>query len=1481
MTLQVHIAPGHDMGYPWKGQAEGTGGERTVGGYYINAAQQGEAPGRWFGKGAEALGFTAGQEVERAPYDAVYNQQDPRTGAQLGRRPGNYASKTAILGRLLAAEPHATAERVRELERQAEQAERSAHPYTDVTVAFSKSVSVVHASVRENARRAHLAGDAQAAAHYERLDARLQEGMQAANRAALEHLDKWAVTRTGYHGARVDGQEPGKYERAGLVATTWLQGTSRDGDPHDHAHNAIARMVPTERDGKWRALDTVALRHQAAAAKGIAEAHFQSFLVREMGVQLVPGRGDCGPEIQGVTKEQMEAYSSRSRSVNEVKKALADRFTGQYGREPNRSELKFISQVAADLTRRGKDPGEIDYHDYAARWDAQYGGDLARIAHDVGIARPSGATARRSEPRAAAPTAHAQPGRPAAHAQPDRAAEVRAMKLALARVVEKQSHWSRADLIGAMSAVMPEGAAMLPPDEAARLVESLADRAIAGEAGPVECLDAPEWPVPPAELLRSDLDGRSIYTRPGTTQYAYHVQFSREQQLVQRARRTGAPCLSREQAAEYLGASASDLEAWLREPAYVEDLRTTLPCGLSRAQGAVAFHALTSPRRVVVITAAAGTGKTTLAGVIAGGFREAGLRVAGTAPSQTATNELRAAINAPAWNNARFLGHTEAVRRAGDGKPMPNDGVLIMDEMSMTSLPDTADLVERGEAANVKLIAIGDPQQLTAVEGGGALNLLADALGSAQPPDPVRFAARWEQAASLRLRAGDASVLTEYADHGRIHGAPPEQAMEDARRAYVADALAGSDPLLMAHTRETCRELSRRIRDDLIHLGVVQDGPSVQLMGGAQASVGDLIICRKVDHNVDAGERGRGLANGDTLRVDAVDKGGKAVVRRLLDCDRQTGERRYGAAFSYGDFQNFDLAYAVTTHSAQGRTVTASTALVLGTENRQWLYTAMSRGAHSNAAIVATSPPKIADTRPGTRPAPELERYERIQHERAGHAPTPPAREPLEVHAGDREAAGILSDILQRDAAEVSASQLQVRNLAGADHLANLYARWRGETTPAITSRYEQELRASLPPDFQGTKLAGTATWLWRSLRAAEAAGLSSDQVIQGAVQSRSLEGIRDVAAVMDSRIREQVASLVPLPAGPWVEQVPANAEHPSYVAELAEAMDARKERLGQFTAESAPLWAVHALGPVPQEPSERLEWENRASHVAGYREMFGYDHPTEPIGPEPTADAPEMRSAWHAAFAALGPVDGIDLRGEPDGRLLLLRGTYETETAWAPRYVGNELRQVRAGAERAARDAVRADAEAKLARERGQDEVADRHEILARSALDMEATYRGHETAFADTMEARREWELATEHTRRMAVTADSEYRRRHPEEKLPPLRSAEPVTPSEPERQFLVPAAATDYQTPQWVTDLAERNRSAREKLDELQSMRVPSEDPEAADEGLAWPEREARQRDAILQPPKPEIKPAAQVMERAREGERAEADGPEAAD
>ena len=90
------------------------------------------------------------------------------------------------------------------------------------------------------------------------------------------------------------------------------------------------------------------------------------------------------------------------------------------------------------------------------------------------------------------------------------------------------------------------------------------------------------------------------------------------------------------------------------------------------------------------------------------------------------------------------------------------------------------------------------------------------------------------------------------------------------------------------------------------------------------------------------------------------------------------------------------------------------------------------------------------------------------------------------------------------------------------------------------------------------------------------------------------------------------------------------------------------------------------------------------------------------------------MRAAWYEALAALGPADGPDVRGMPDGRLLHLRDTYPIETAWAPRYVGDELRQVRAAAWNARLAALRASAEAKAAGSRGQHDTAARQQELA-----------------------------------------------------------------------------------------------------------------------------------------------------------------------
>ena len=1451
MAVVVTVAKGYDLGYIWKTQRQASA-ERTPGGYYINAAQAGEPPGRWWGPGAQALGFTFGQVVERKPYDAVYQQRDPRTGDKLGRARGRYATFADHLAQLKAAEPHATAERVIELEREAAQATRQAAAYTDVTVSFSKSISVLHASIRENARRARLAGDGRALAYWSGREEMFQEILHRANRAALEYLQEWAgVTRSGYHGVRVDGQEPGRFEEAGLVVTSWLQGTSRDGDPQDHIHNQIARITRTVRDGKWRALDTASLRAVLGALQGVAATVVECELTREFGVAWVPRADGRGNEIAGVTQAQMDAYSTRTVHVHEKERELAQAWERRHGRAPTSRELLHIANDATLRSRKGKDAERVDWDALTARWDATLGGQLAGIAATLSNAR---------SPDATAPAALDGPW-PAGPLS--REAQARAVQKALALASEKQPAWTRHDLVKQLALVMPAESRRMSAQAARELLLGLAEEALSGRMRDVVCLEAPEWPPLPASLRR-ELDERSVYTRPGTARYATAAQLSAEERLVAHAQARRAPRLPGELAARRLGVNAELVAAQQHEPAQDAHQQATRS-GLRLDQAAAVWHVLTSTRAVEVVTGPAGTGKTR---VLAAAARAWGGPVFGTATSQNATNELRNAGVRVAANTTRLLADLDAI---------PPGSLIEVDEGSMVSLAHLAALVEHAARNGCKLVLAGDQEQLAAVEGGGAMMLLADRLGYVQLAEPVRFAAAWEREASLRLRRGDATALDDYDQHGRIRGAPPEQAMDQAVHVYVASYLAGRDVLLMAADWARCRELSARIRDDLIHLGLVDAMRSVRIAEGAEASAGDLIICRRNDHGLEAGEPGRALANGDILRIEAI-TGGGLMVRRLLGADAATGQRRFTErAFLYAGYQASDLAYAITGHSAQGATVHTGIALVTGNEDRQWLYLAMTRGTDANLAFVFTIPPKVSDPRPGTRAAPELERYERIRREREGFLSAQPAAGSRSLDP--RESIAVLADVLERDGAELSASETRRRNLAIADHLGILNTIWAAETRGARDDRYREPIMAVLPAGHR-QPLSHQARWLFRTLHAAELAGLDPAEVTHTAIASRDLAGARDIASVLDVRIRQRVDPLLPQPQGPWAERVPQlpDPDRRAYLAEIAAMMDGRKQRLGRHAAQITPPWALTALGPVPDDAAAQRDWERKASSIAAYREMYGYDHRDDPIGPEPTRETPDQRAAWHEAFLAFGPMGEPDVRAMRDGRLWLIRDTYTAETAWAPRHVGRELRLARLGTINADLSAVRTATEADAARKAGDYAHADRHEELANSYRAMADCYRQQETIFAQTMADRQEWEHATAQSRRLAIAADAELRRRHPDFRIHPLHSAEPapISDIEHEKLTLVPDQRID-QMAAWIRDLAAQRQAFREKIEERQGLMVPSEDPDWGDLGEAFPAWQAPDRDAILQPPKPQITPSAKILQLAQERDTE----PEAAD
>ncbi len=487
--------------------------------------------------------------------------------------------------------------------------------------------------------------------------------------------------------------------------------------------------------------------------------------------------------------------------VREKERELARAWARKHGRAPTSRELLHIANAATLQSRKGKEPGAIDWDALARRWDVTLGGELAGIAPTVSNARGPGVQAGEHH------AGRAPAGPPA------REAQARALAKALVLVSGQHPAWTRHDLLKQLALVLPPETRQMSPEEAQELLFGLAEEALSGRSGEVVCLEAPEWPPLPASL-RLQLDGRSIYSRPGVARFATAAQLSLEERLMAHAQAQGAPRLRGELAALRLGADLAQLREVLA--GRVHDTREhAAPRGLRLDQAAAAWHALTSARTVEVITGPAGTGKTRVLAAIA---RVWNGPVFGTATSQNATNGLRRAGIRAAANTTRLLADIHRGR-------IPPGSLIVADEASMISLTHLAALTEYAARNGCKLILAGDQEQLAAVEGGGAMMLLADRLGYVQLTEPVRFTAAWERAASLRLRGGDATALDEYDQRGRIRGAPPDHATGQAARAYVATYLTGRNVLLMAADWARCRDLSARIRDALIHLGLVDNGP--------------------------------------------------------------------------------------------------------------------------------------------------------------------------------------------------------------------------------------------------------------------------------------------------------------------------------------------------------------------------------------------------------------------------------------------------------------------------------------------------------------------------------------------------------------------------------------------------------------------------------------------------------------------------------
>jgi TrwC relaxase len=593
VAVVATLSKGYDLDYIWKQVDRGPA--KDAAGYYLQASETGgEPPGRWWGPGARALGLEPGQVVDRKPYDLLFGQRQAPDGTQLGRPPGGGRKAADLYARLLAAEPHATAERRRELRIEAAKQARQGPLFFDMTISLSKSISIFHASLGENVRLARQAEDQDGDRYWSGLVTEVDDMIWQAVRAGFEYFQREAgYTRTGSHNRRVHGRETGQWHEADLVVSHWLQHTSRDGDMQLHVHSQIAHVARTVTDGKWRAPDSFGYNQHLGAVAAIVSQHLEEALTRRFGLAWEARDDGHGFEIRGISGEMMRLFSSRRQSITADLRARAARFEQQYGRALSQRELAHLAQASNFKTCAAK-RGVLDVAQAHAGWaDAlarTLGVSLASVAPSVWHDRGMGQAGAR--PRG--------PGGPSP--APSQLELARAAQKAVALAQQDKSTWTRADLVKYLGRVLPRSG--MDPAAAAVLLEEVADRVLASEFEPVACLEAPERAEVPASLRRAD--GRSVYQRHGGVRFATHAQLSVEQRMVALARANGAPRMDRAEAARALGADLAQLDRALAGD--VQGTRTQT--GLRVDQAAAALSVLTDGKRVSVINAPAGSGKT-------------------------------------------------------------------------------------------------------------------------------------------------------------------------------------------------------------------------------------------------------------------------------------------------------------------------------------------------------------------------------------------------------------------------------------------------------------------------------------------------------------------------------------------------------------------------------------------------------------------------------------------------------------------------------------------------------------------------------------------------------------------------------------------------------------------------------------------------------------------------------------------------------
>ncbi|MGH7022555.1 MAG: AAA family ATPase, partial [Caulobacteraceae bacterium] len=331
-------------------------------------------------------------------------------------------------------------------------------------------------------------------------------------------------------------------------------------------------------------------------------------------------------------------------------------------------------------------------------------------------------------------------------------------------------------------------------------------------------------------------------------------------------------------------------------------------------------------RKLAVVVGYAGSGKSAMLGVAREAWEAEGYGVRGAALSGIAAESLEAGSGI-ASSTLASLEH-----RWGQGRDLlTSRDVLVIDEAGMIGSRQMERVISRARDAGAKVVLVGDPEQLQAIEAGAAFRAIAEQVGAYEITKVRRQREDWQREATRALATGrTGEALGAYDAHGHVHAAPSR---EDARSELVDrwDRARLAEPdksrIILAHTNAEARALNDLARARLRDAGELGREVAIKAERGERLfAPGDRIMFLR-------NERGLGVKNGTLGWVSEIDAG---RIAARLDDGRTV-------AFEVKDYAHVDHGYAATIHKAQGVTVDQSHVLATPGLDRHGAYVALSR----------------------------------------------------------------------------------------------------------------------------------------------------------------------------------------------------------------------------------------------------------------------------------------------------------------------------------------------------------------------------------------------------------------------------------------------------------------------------------------------------------------------------------------------------------